>query len=524
MQKLFHNGIILTMSKRYPKPEAVLTSGEDIVFVGTKEEALKRSDKRVKFIDLKGRTLMPGFINTGGSFLQGVMCKYCFVDLRCYPEGNIKSIEQAVAVLRGAARAEKKKGIIVGYGYDDTLCVDGRMLEARDLDRVSVKLPVLVIHKSFHAIMANTKAMELVGVNGYDYSPEGGCVKRRSGVATGVFEERAADPLFDLAFRYYPTKKLRRFIRKQCEAYLKQGVTVICEEAATRKDIRMVRTVMKRTGFRARYLLCPPMGAEGGMEPKVKGKHILNGPVKLIMDGNVKLYTAALSSPYLGTAPGRDGEMDYCGYFRMSRETLKEQLEVILKSGRSFAIECNGDRAIDKVLEVLESCKNLPYNKYRRNLISGCLMVKPEQLDRFHGLHVYPSFCSEPLEVWNKEFYIVTLGEERVGRMNPFSDVVKRGLPFSLNCGAPGGEIKPLQLVQRVVCANAGDKSISVEEALKGITIYAAYQYRIEDILGSIEPGKKADFVALNKNPLKVAIDKLSDIQVEKIWIDGRPV
>lgn len=524
MQKLFYHGIILTMSEQYPHPEAVLIEGENIVCVGTREEVFARADKKAKLIDLKGRTLMPGFLEVYDSFIQRLLSESCFVDLYCYPEGRIKTIEQAVAGLKAAAA--EKKGMIVGTGYDDTLCLDGRMLEARDLDRVSRQRPVLVLHRSRGVVMANTRAMELAGINSTGYVPEGGCVRRRSGVCVGVFEEAAAQPLFDLIDRQYLNRKLLPLVGKCCESYLQQGITVVCEGAATGQRMQLVKRIRKHTGFKARYLVCPMMEETEAIAPRIRGKHIINGPVRLVMDGCIRLFTAELSAPYCVTAPGRDGEADYSGYSRMSVEALRGCVERVLKSGRSFAIECCGDAAIDKVLRALEGCENLLRNKYKRNLLIGCELINERQLDKCKRLKLYPSFLAEAYDLGRTEHLKTLLGQQRKVSINPMTEAVCKRLPFSLHWHqAKGGEgIKPLKAVKNVAADEHNEQKLSVKEALKAITIYAAYQYRLEDILGSIEPGKKADFVALNKNPLTTDKEHLPFIQVERTWVDGRLV
>lgn len=530
MQKIFTNGNILTMDDKNKNPEAVLVDGENIIKVGTRTEVFEKARGGAKVIDLKGRTLLPGFFDAHGHFVTYAMASRLFVDVRCAPVGKIKSIAQMIQVLKHSPQAREKKGPIVGFGFDDTLCEEGRMPEAEDLDKVSLTRPVIVIHSSFHLVMANSKAMEMTGTDSPDFQPEGGVVRRRNGKAIGIFEEMAAaQKLMEMAYDLRCMSRLPFEMGDVCLEYMRQGVTTICEGAGGNDVVKLVQAAMKMGQFPARYLVCPSLTKDGKVPPRVKGSHIINGPVKLLMDGSIQCYTAALTKPYATPAPGHEEETDYSGYTHMSVEELRGKLETILASSRSFAIHSNGDAALDKILEALEGCKNLSRNTYKRNLIIHCQTVRDDQLDKMKKLHLYPSFFPAHLYVWGDRHYQTFLGPERAERLNPIGSAVEKKIPFSLHNDAPVTNTRPLEAVWNAVTRRTRQgrilgesQRVSVEEALKGITIYAAYQYKVEDILGSISEGKKADFIALDKNPLTVSADELLNLQVERVWIDGK--
>lgn len=531
MQKIFWNGTILTMDEAYPNPQAILVDGEDIVKVGTKEEIARAASDRAKIIDLKGRTLMPGFFDAHGHFITTALAREKFVDVRCAPVGNITNIEQLIETLRTSPQAREGSGMIVGFGYDDTLSAEGRMLEAEDLDKVSDTRPVLVIHASFHVVMANSKAMELTGTNRPDFHPKGGVVHRRNGKAIGIFEEVAAcRELMQMAYDTANIASLPFSMGEVCQEYLEQGVTTICEGASGNDMVKLVMLGMKAGQFPARYVICPSMTEQQEVPKRIRGKHIINGPVKLLMDGSIQCYTAALSEPYATPGPGHE-TADNRGYTHMSVEELRSKLRTILASNRSFAIHSNGDRALDDIMDALEGCSNLERNNYKRNLVIHCQTVRDDQLDRMKNLHLYPSFFPAHLYVWGDRHYSTFLGPERADRLDPAGSAVERGIPFSLHNDSPVTDTRPLECVWNAVSRRTKEgrilgmeQRISVEEALKGITIYAAFQYKLDDILGSITPGKKADLVALNKNPLRVPTDQIPNLKAERVWVDGRIV
>lgn len=520
------------MDENCPTAEAVLVENRIILKVGSSKDVLEAAQEGARVIDLKGRTLMPGFFDAHGHFVATALTQLSFVDVRCAPVGPVKSIAQMIEALKASPQAKNGKGPIVGFGYDDTLAEDGRMAECSDLDLVSDTRPVIVIHSSFHLVMANTVAMKETGLDAPDFNPEGGVVRRRNGKAIGVFEELAASrKLLEMAYSGPAMAHLLTGMGSVSRTYLKKGVTTICEGANANDMVKLVKAAMKTGQFPARYLVCPGLLENGEVPPRVKGAHIINGPVKLLMDGSIQCYTASLSQPYHTEAPGREGDKEYKGFTHMSVEELRGKLETIMDSNRSFAIHCNGDDALDKIMEALEGCHNLKKNGYKRNLLIHCQTAREDQLDRMKELHLYPSFFPAHIYVWGDRHYHTFLGPERAERLDPVASAVRRELPFSLHNDSPVTPTDPLSLVWNAVTRKTQDgrilgkeQCVSVEEALKGITIYAAYQYKVEDILGSITEGKRADLVALDKNPLEVPAEELKDIRVERVWVDGKIV
>lgn len=530
MQKVFLGGTILTMNKELPVAEAVLIEDEAILKVGTKKEVLEAARSGARIINLKGNTLMPGFIDAHGHFLSTVLTRMCFVDVRCAPLGEVKNIPHMIRMLKNSPQAKKGKGPIVGFGFDEGLTEEGRLAEASDLDEVSESRPVLVIHSSMHLVMANTKAMEEAGVDGVDFRPSEGVVRRRNGKCVGIFEEMPATvSLMELAFKGIEINSLLDGIGKTSEGYLSNGVTTICEGSDGNKAAGIIKLAIRMGKFSGHYIICPTLTREGQVPERIKGKHIINGPVKLSMDGSLQCFGACLSAPYSCEAPGREGDREYCGTAQMNVETLRNRLETVLESNRSFSIHCSGDGALDMILEALEGCDNLKRNFYKRNLIIHCQLAREEQLERMKNLNLIPSFYAAHLYHWGDRHYSTILGEERAERLNPVASAVRLGLKYSLHGDSPVNECCPLELVWNAATRKTREgrilgeaQKVTVSEALKGITIYGAYQYKVEDILGSIEEGKTADLIALDRNPLEVDEDEVKDIKVKRVWVDGK--
>ncbi len=488
MQKAFINGVILTMDKNCKVADAVLIDKASIRKVGTKEEVLQAANSKVKIIDLKGRTMMPGFVDAHGHFINTAMSQLSFVDVRCAPIGQVASIAQMIEVLKNSPQAQKGYGPIIGYGYDDTLVDDGRLANAKDLDKVSTTRPVVVIHASFHLIMANSVASKDKSLGIF------------KGVPTIVGIKK-------LAKRSDVMGNLLVGIGKVNQSYLKNGVTTICEGANGNSFAKIVKLGMGMGVFPGRYIICPALMVSGKVPPRITGKFILNGPVKLTVPMRVNTKTNS----------------------KIKIMQLREQMETILDSNRSFAIHCDEDIGLDIVIEAMEGCHNLNKNNYKRNIIIHCQTAEEEQLEKMKKLKLYPSFFPAHIYVWGDKHYDRSLNAEIVERINPIKSAVDKKMVFSLHNDSPITVTNPLELVWNVVTRKTAsgrvlgeEQRVTVEEALKGITIYAAYQYKLDDILGSIEEGKRADFVVLNYNPLQVSCDKLRNIQVQRVWIEGK--
>ena len=481
MQKAFINGVILTMDKNSKVADAVLIDKASIRKVGTKEEVLQAANSKVKIIDLKGRTMMPGFVDAHGHFINTAMSQLSFVDVRCAPIGQVTSIVQMIEVLKCSPQAQKGYGPIIGYGYDDTLVDDGRLANAKDLDQVSTTRPVVVIHASFHLIMANSVASK----------------DKSMGIFKGV---PTIIGIKKLAKRSDVLGNLLVGFGKVSQSYLKNGVTTICEGANGNSFAKMVKLGMGMGVLPGRYILCPALTVNGKVPPRITGKFILNGPVKLSVPDKTNAKANIIQ--------------------------LREQMETILESNRSFAIHCDGDTGLDIVIEAMEGCHNLRKNNFKRNIIIHCQTARKEQLEKMKELKMYPSFFPAHIYVWGDKHYSASLDVEQI---NPIKSAVDQKMVFSLHNDSPITVTNPLELVWNVVTRETAsgrvlgeEQRVTVEEALKGITIYAAYQYKLDDILGSIEEGKRADFVVLNDNPLQVSCAKLRNIEVQRVWIEGK--
>jgi predicted amidohydrolase YtcJ len=531
MKRAFINGTVMTMDDENPLAEAVLTDGGTIVAAGS-AEAVRRLSHGAEIVDLQGKTLLPGFIDAHGHFTLQGMGVCVFADARCAPLGKIKTIRGLIDELKAYAAAHPGPEPIVALNFDDTLVEEYRMPDARDLDQVSRDREICVLHSSVHMASVNTAAMERAGITDESYQVPGGTVYFENGRPPGVFEEYAMAPF--LRFLNLPgaAEAFERGIGRAADLYLSQGVTTVCEGAGENEAIRMVMRKSESGEFKLRLIMCPLM--HGDVPEKTGAKdpdRIIDGPVKMIADGSIQIYTAGLSQPYHTQHPTRRKPAEYAGFLRMTPERLRENIEMIADAGRSFAVHCNGDRAIEAVLDAFEGAGNREKAQQGRNILIHCQTVREDQLDRIRADGLLPSFFPEHIYVYGDRHYGTFLGPGRAERINPAGSALKRGIVFSLHNDAPVTPCRPLSLVGHAVCRRTSggrvlgaEYALPVYEALKGVTINAAYQYGLENKLGSIAPGKKADFVLLDADPRACPPEAIRGIAVSRAWIDGEPV
>lgn len=530
-QSLYKNGTILTMDENQTIHSAMLIEKGHIRAIGEEEELQKFCTKTTKTIDLKGKTVMPGFLDAHGHFIMQALSKKLFLDVSCYPIGKITSIKMLLEELDHFNKKTKGNTPIIAFGFDDTLISEYRMPLAKDLDKISKTRSIIVLHTSIHMMSANTAAMQKAKVVKELPQPKGGTIYYEKGKPIGIFEEMPAMlPILKKSLHLSMLFGIFRTLKREGDFYLSKGITTVCEGAGA--FTLLYQGTYKFYPMKNRAIICPAFQKEK-LPKKIKREasfRLIDGPIKLILDGSIQAYTAYLSTPYEKPHPTRPKPTDYRGFPSLSLPELKTKLSAILGANRSFAVHCNGDAAIDLLLQACEDLQ-LINDPAKRNLIIHCQTVREDQLEKMKTFGLLPSFFPAHIYVWGDRHYETFLGPERGSRINPLHSAKRLKIPFSLHNDAPVTTPDPLKLVWNAVTRTTSkgmilgaEQKIDVYEALKGITSYAAYQYHLEDELGTLTAGKRADFVLLSKNPLTCKKETLKDIKVLASYMDGNQV
>jgi predicted amidohydrolase YtcJ len=528
---LYLGGPILTLDASNRIVEALAVDGERIAAVGTEATLRPWAEERgARVVDLAGRALLPGFIDAHGHF-PGEGIYEVHVDLNSPPIGEVETIDDLVQ--RVAARAEETDDgdWIVGFGYDDTLLAEQRHPTREDLDRASTRHPIGLWHVSGHLAAVNSRALEALGFDRDTPDPEGGVIRRgASGEPDGVLEEEATKPL--QAHLQPGLVDALRMVRSASERYAAAGVTTAQSGASDRAILRALEAVSQVGLVPLRLVLWPlPEAADAILDGRFKfapdGLYVRLGAVKIIADGSIQGYTGYLSEPY-HVPPGDDP--GYRGYPRVPRDELIEQVVHFHRAGFQVAVHGNGDAAIDDILDAFERAQALHPREDTRHIIVHAQMAREDQLDRMATLGVIPSFFSLHTYYWGDRHRDRFMGPERAARMSPAHSAVQRGLRFTIHCDSPVVPMEPLRLVWAAVNRRSTsgapigpEQRITPLQALRAVTIDAAYQNFEEDEKGSLEPGKLADLVILSRSPLDDP-EHIDAIEVLETVVGGRSV
>lgn len=517
--------------------EAIAITGDRISAVGRTTDLAQTAGPKTTIIDLGGHTVLPGFIDAHGHFPSTGLIEKHFVDLNSPPIGSVTSIDETVSALIEKAKTVPEGDWIQGRGYDDTLIVEMRHPTRWELDRVSTEHPIYISHISGHLGVANSLALELAGVSRDTPQPFGGKIRMdaESGEPNGVLEEPPAMGFVTKLLPEFSEDDMIDAVAKAATDYASVGITTAQQGATGPNGADVFTKTYEQGRLPIRVHVWPVLQAmaalieKGGTlkEPDADGM-VTYRAVKGFADGSIQGYTGYLSQPYHSHS---HNDPRYRGYPRMDREALAKQVMTVHNAGYQIAIHGNGDAAIDDVLYAFDRAQEANPRDDARHIVIHAQMTREDQMDRMAETGTIPSFFNMHTYYWGDRHWEIFMGPERAAQMSPASWAVRRGIPFTLHADTPVVPMEPLRIVWSAVnrLSSGGrvigaDQRISVIEALKGITTYAAYQAFEENDKGTIEPGKLADLVVLARNPLTIPPIELADIPVMRTMVGGRIV
>ena len=539
--EIYFNGDIITMEGKSPEyAEAVAVKNGKIVFVGSKAEADKLIGDSTKMNDLKGKTLLPGFIDGHGhAFNSGVQA--LAANLLPAPDGTGNDIPAIDTLLKEWESKNKgtigKYGWIMGFGYDDAQLKEGRHPTADDLDKVSDTIPIVIIHQSGHLAVMNHKALEIAGFNADTKDPEGGVIRRKKGSREpdGVLEEMAFFlPMFKIMGNLDTTAN-QKIALAGIDAYVKFGYTTLQEGRATKEACDTWMSLGKQGKLKV-DIACytdiqgniPYIKSTGVQKDYIN--HFRVAGVKLSLDGSPQGKTAWLTEPY--KVPPQGQPADYAGYPAIPGQTnVNAFVDTAFANNWQIITHCNGDAALDAYIVAVRNATSLYGNNDRRSVVIHAQTARFDQLDSMKVLGMMPSFFGMHTYYWGDWHMNETLGKERAFRISPAATALKKGMIFTEHHDAPVALPSSIMILYSVVnrLSRTGvvigpDERISVYDGLRSLTSWAAYQYFEENSKGTLKAGKLADMVILSENPLKIDPVKIKDINVLETIKEGNTV
>lgn len=531
---IYVNSTVVTVDAENRVAQALAIAGETIQAVGSNEEirALATADTRV--VDLAGKTITPGFIDAH-SHLAFAGEKALFqASLDPPPIGTVKTVADAIVALTAKAEKTPLGQWVTGMGYDDTLLAEKRHLTRQDLDKVSTRHPVWALHISGHFGVANSMALQLAAITKDTPQPSGGIIRKdeATGEPSGILEEQAMLQVMKLIPP--PTLENRLVaLRAAAADYARHGITTAQNGLTDERSLNVFQEVEKSEALPIRVVVWPDFATaqkmiDGGLKVDWSHSHKLKlGAAKTFADGSIQGYTGYLTQPYHSPF---HGDPAYRGYPIMPREQLTELVTTLHKAGFQLAIHGNGDAAIDDLIAAYRQAQQVAPRADARPIIIHAQMARDDQLDATKELGMIPSFFVLHTYYWGDRHRDLFLGPQRAARISPTRSALDRGIPFTIHTDTPVVPMEPLRLMWAAVNRlSTGGKEIGPEQrigpldALRAITIDAARQYFQERTLGSLEPGKLADFVILSANPLTQPAT-IKDIEVLETVVGGKTV
>ncbi|WP_235902078.1 amidohydrolase [Alcanivorax sediminis] len=525
--QLFYNGSILTMDATFPQATAMLVQRGEIVALGDAETLRDRVSRDVVTVDLQGGTLMPGFIEAHGHF-PGEGLSAVAVDANSPPIGDLYSIETLLERLKLLAQ-RRPDGPLLAYGFDDTTIGEQRYPSRQELDLVSETRPVLVMHISGHFGVLNSAGLAAMGISEEVTDPIGGYYGRdENGRLNGVLAETAFSPVRTSLLNLSGMDGFR-VMRRAAHLYLSRGITFAQNGLADARTLRALAPVLRYGLLPMRLSVWPDAEAQeqisSGRLKLVRTPRGYPGSVKLVSDGSLQGFTGFLSEPYY-TVP-ETYPPEYLGFPSLSAEALDEQVVRFHCQDLQVAIHANGDAAIAMSLDAIAAARAQCPEIQRQPVLIHAQMATTEQLNRMVALDVIPSFFNVHVYYWGDRHRDIFLGPERAGRISPLAEAARLELPFTLHADSPVVPFQPLQLVWNAVNRQTAsgqllgpEQAITVERALKAVTIDAARQLGVAEEVGQLRPGLRADLVWLDRDPRESIADWKS-IQVRGVWVDG---
>ena len=514
--------------------DAMAIAAGRIAAVGARAEILELRSSSTEVVDLGASVVLPGLVEP---HTHPDLCAQCYswVDVSGFTHASVAGVERALreAIAR-AARGEW----IYAFGLDFMLTPDLGVWDRARLDALAPDNPIFVLIQSMHTAFVSSAALRAAGIDETTPDPSSGGRYGRdaAGRLNGKVEESAAMTPLLLGLDWSPVAWSTR-MRDQFERYARVGITSIgmpgmfvpapyldvYESLSAAAPLRTIAYLRMEDVATSRW-----RPGDGSDRFRVRG-------AKLWYDGSPYSGTMYLDDPYLssdlcccrlGIASGT------AGYAMHDREELIPQLRDLLASGWQVLTHAQGDRAIRETLDVYEAVLDGQGGDLdHRWRLEHAGLIAPSDIERAKRLGVALSFHVNHVRYYGPELRDSILGPERAERMMPVGTAVRAGHRVSLHADSPMYPPGPLGLVRTAVTrrTRCGDKlaaaeAISVEQALRAITIDAAWQLHLDDEVGSLAPGKRADLVVLADDPFEVAPEAIDRIEVQATWLDGRPL
>lgn len=534
MKLVLLNGNIYTMDKNNPKAEAMYIEDGKFKKIGTNDEIAEFIDDTGKVIDLNNKTVLPGFIDSHLHFtVLGTNLYECNLVGAASIGNLISSVKKFIAENKIPAGKW-----VTGKGWNEDYFSVKKLPTRYDLDKISTEHNICLTRGCYHMCAVNSKALETIGINNENNKIENGVFDvDAAGVPTGICRESAMKYVYS-RLPSVTKENIKNYIESASDYVLSRGITSVQTDDFMLPGVNWQEVIEAYKEMNAEgrlhvrvyeQCLLPTLEdlkvfVDKGYKTGQGDSHFKIGPLKILSDGNLGTRTAYMSEPY-SDDPTQTGIPQY------TQEKLNELIRFAAESGIQIAVHAIGDKAIHMVIESLEELpEGVRENDLRCNMIH-CQVVDKEIIDKFKKLgiiaNIQPIFLNYDIHMAESR-----LGHERIIRSYNWKTLCENGVKTAMGSDSP---VELPDTVNGIYCAvtrkdlngypEGGwypEEKLSVEEAVRGFTMGAAYASFEEAVKGSIEEGKLADFIVLSEDLFEIEPDRIKDVKVLKTYIDGK--
>jgi len=514
--------------------QAVAVKGGRVQAVGSTEEIRKLAGKGTEVVDLKGRTAMPGLYDSHlhvvstGTALQMINC-------RTPPMMSIEDMKKAVAE---KVKQAKPGEWIQGRGWDQAKLAEHRNPSRWDLDGVSPDNPVVLTRTCGHLLVANSVALKIAGVTKKTKDPVGGRIVRDAkGEPTGMLEESPAMNLVRLHVPPVGIPETMKAIKTACKSFNEVGITSVIDAGDTEDEMVAYQLLREQGGLTCRVNVMLRSIQEG--EPVEESvKRVENFPMitgmgdellrfqglKILIDGGVGGRTALLREPYEGTP-------DNSGILTVPAENLQKLVDAANRRGMLCGIHCAGGKAMDIVLDAYRKTDKVKPIKGRRFYLIHAYQPSEDNFKTCRELGVL--VASQPSFLYYLgDSYHENVGSQRSEWLKPHRAWIDHGVVVGGGTDSPVTPYPPFPSLWAAIARRTEVKGtqmgkeqrVTREEAIRMYTVNGAYLSFEEDLKGSLEPGKLADMVILDRDILTCPEDDIRDTRVLRTFLGGKTV
>lgn len=503
------NTNVITMNPKRPTAQAVAIAKNKIIRVGTNQQIRKLIDEKTQVLDLKGKTVLPGLIDT---HIHVTDYGRCLMWLDLTPATSLSEIKN---MIKEKAKCMPKGKWIIGQGWNELRFKELRMPTTADLDEVAPDNPVILYREASMICAVNNMALKLSEVNEQTVIPEGGEVDKDpdTGKLTGIFRDAATSLVWQAVPE--PTEgELLTATVFACQKIFQAGITSIHWLVISESELSIIQKLhaMGQLMFRVNVVV-PEALLEKTAAIKSENRDVLRvGGAFIVVDGYLDSKEAALEEPY------SDDPSNY-GKMILIEAALAAPVQKALAFGVQPVIHAMGDKAIDATLKIIEQTKklNVRFRIEQAAVLNETLLQRLKKQDVV--ITIQPKVISTEFTVWSAN---QRLGD-RAKWLHPLKTLLSQGITVAAGSDCPMEPLSALLGIQELVTRpSCPEQQLSVDEAIRLYTLNAAYCSGEDQIKGSIEDGKLADLTILAQDPATVEPDKIKDISIDFVILNGR--